>query len=104
MANGRPGDHPLTDFRRHDLHPFPADIEALLHEIEAAGSRAGRDPLGRNWPFSPREWDWEKGQGLEEGRPLLRHLLSMIKDGRGDEILIDPETQEPLSASPPGST
>lgn len=98
MANGRPGDNPLTDFRHHGLSPFPKDIERLLRRIERLGKAAGRSPLGPNWPFSPREWEWEKGENLAEGRRLLENLIELLLAGRGDEVLIDPITGQPLSS------
>jgi hypothetical protein len=98
MPNGRPNDNPLTDLLVHGKHPFPADIEALLLEVDALGRRPGRWPLGENWPFSPREFDWEQGRGVDEGRELLIRLLDLLKAGRGDEILHDPRTGQPLVA------
>jgi hypothetical protein len=98
MANGKPGDSPLSDLTIHGKHPFPSDIEALLLEVDALGRRPGRWPLGENWPFSPREFDWEQGRDLEEGRELLAGLLELLKAGRGDEILRDPRTGRPFAA------
>ncbi len=69
----------------------------MLLEIYALDKRYGRWPLGENWPFSPREFDWERGSNLDGARKLLAHLLSMLKMGRGDEVLIDPRTRRPLS-------
>jgi hypothetical protein len=96
MPNGKTGDNPLSDLTIHDLHPFPDEIEALLLRIDSIGRRPGRWPLGENWPFSPREFEWEKGKNLDEARKLLQELLSMLESGRGDEILINPVTQKPF--------
>ena len=96
MPNGRPHDNPLSDFTIHGRHPFPADIEDLLRRIDEIGRREDRWPLGENWPYSPREFDWEKGNDLEAARRDLRHLLSMLEAGRGDEILINPKTNQPF--------
>jgi hypothetical protein len=96
MPNGKPGDNPLTDLVLHGAHPFPRDIERLLLEIHALGRRAGRWPLGENWPFSTREFDWEKGKDLAGAREVLTHLLSMLQAGRGDEVLVDPRTGKPF--------
>ena len=100
MPNANVGDSPLTDLLVHAKHPFPADLEALLLEIDALGRRPGRWPLGENWPFYPRELGWEQGRGLDEGRELLTRLLEMLRAGRGDEILHDPRTRRPFVAGP----
>ena len=100
MPNGKQGDNPLSDLTLHGAHPFPGDIEEMLLRIDALGRRPGRWPLGENWPFSPREFDWKKGKGLAEARRLLAHLIVMLEAGRGDEILLDPETGKPLRQRP----
>lgn len=97
LPNGRHGDNPLSDLVAHGAHPFPLDIEKTLLEINAIGRRLGRWPLGENWPYSPREVEWERGRGLVEARRLLAHLLAMLESGRGDEILLDPKSGRPLS-------
>jgi len=63
VPNGKPGDNPLTDLIVHGSHPFPPDVEDLLRRIDNLGRAAGRWALGENWPFSPREFDWEAGRG-----------------------------------------
>ena len=98
MPNGKPYDNPLTDLLLYGKHPFPPDIETMLLEVDALGRRPGRWPLGENWPFSTREFDWEQGRGLEEGRELLARLLELLRAGRGDEILHDPRTGRPFVA------
>lgn len=96
MANGTPGDNPLSDLTIHGAHPFPQDIEELLLRIEAVGKRNGRWPLGENWPWSPREFDWMEGKDLDAARRDLQHLLEMLENERGDEILVDPHTGRPF--------
>jgi hypothetical protein len=96
MPNGKPGDNPLTDLIVHGQHPFPPDIEDLLLRIETLGRAAGRWPLGENWPFSPREFEWERGHDLDGARRELQRLLEMLERGRGDEVLLDPRTLKPL--------
>jgi hypothetical protein len=98
MPNGRSGDNPLSDMIIHGAHPFQPDIEEMLRRIDALGRAPGRWPLGENWPFSPREFDWEKGKDLDEGRRLLSRLIEMLEAGRGDEILVDPQTSRPFRA------
>ena len=80
----------------HGAHPFPPEMEDLLQRIDALGRQAGRWPLGENWPYSPREFDWEQGKGLKEGLRPLVHLEAMFRAGRGDEVLLNPVTQKPL--------
>ena len=96
MPNGKHGDNPLTDLTLHGQHPFPLDIEKLLLRIEALGRREDRWPLGGNWPFSPREFEWERGRDLDGARRDLARLISLLEAGRGDELLVDPLTQKPL--------
>jgi hypothetical protein len=95
--NGALGDNPLTDLTVHGLHPFPPDIELLLR-VQELGRGPGRWPLEENWPFSPREFHWEKGEDLEGARRDLSHLIEMLEAGRGDEGLVDPLTRRPLSS------
>lgn len=96
MPNGKPGDNPLTDLVLYGEHPFPPDIEEMLLRIDDLGRRAGRWAIGENWPFSPREFDWEDGQDLDGARRDLAHLLAMLEAGRGDEVLVDALTNRPL--------
>ena len=70
----------------------------MLLGIDDLGQRAGRWPLGENWPFSPREFDWQQGKDLDDGRRLLTHLLAMLEAGRGDETLLNPRTRKPFLA------
>ena len=97
MPNGVRGDNPLSDLTIHDEHPFPPDIEELLLRIHELGRRAGRWPLGENWPFYPREFDWERGEDLDGARRDLAQLLGMLEAGRGDEVLVHAVTGKPLS-------
>lgn len=98
MPNGKIGDNPLSDLTIHGRHPFPSDIEEMLLQINALGRGPGRWPLGENWPYSPREFEWERGEGLAQARRDLAHFISLLQAGRGDEIMIDPHTQKPFSA------
>jgi len=98
MPNGKHGDNPLSDMTIHGAHPFPPDIEEILLQIDSVGKRPGRWPLGENWPYSPKEFDWKRGEGLEEARRLLSHLLAMLKTGRGDEVLLNPRTGHPFQS------
>jgi hypothetical protein len=96
LPNGKYHDNPLSDLTIHGAHPFPPDIEEMLLKIDALGRRDGRYPLGENWPFSPDEFEWEKGENLDEAREVLQHFVNMLESGRGDEMLVDPLTQKPF--------
>ena len=100
MPNGRPADNPLTDLTIYGKHPFPPDVEETLLRIQDLGRRAGRWPLGENWPFSPREFDWEKGQDLDAARRDLSHFIQMLEAGHGDEIMVNPRTRRSLASEP----
>jgi len=97
MPNGKHGDSPLSDFAIHGQHCFPSDIEDLLRRIQRVGRALGRFPLGENWPYSGREFDWAQGRDLPGARRDLQHLLEMLEAGRGDEILLDPRTSKPFA-------
>ena len=97
MVNGKHGDNPLTDLTIHGEHPFPPDIEKLLLRIDELGRRDGRWALGENWPFSARQYAWQRGEDLDGARRDLTHLLSLLEAGRGDEVLVDPLSRTPLS-------
>ena len=96
MASRKTGTNPLHDMILHGAHPFPSEIEDLLRKIDTLGRRAGRTPLGENWPFSPDEFQWQRGENLDEARESLEHVLAMLEAGRGDEVFIDPKTQKPF--------
>lgn len=96
--NGKHGDNPLSDLTIHGEHPFPREIEKMLLRIDELGRRPGRWPLGENWPFSPREFSWAEGEDLDSARRDLAHLIEMLEAGRGDEVLVNPITQRPLSS------
>lgn len=97
MPNGKQGDNPLSDLTIHGAHPFPREIEELLRRVDALGRRSDRWPLGENWPFSPREFDWERGEDLDGARRDLTHLIAMLETGRGDEVLLNPRTGRPFT-------
>src|ERR1700740_373191 len=81
MPNGKHGGNPLSDLAIHGQHPFPSNIEKKLLRIDTLGRRLGRWPLGENWPFSPREFQWELGEDLDGTRRDLARLISMLEAG-----------------------
>lgn len=95
--NGKHGDNPLSDLAIHGLHPFPIEIEELLLQIDRLGRSSIRWPLGENWPFSPLEFEWAKGDNLDRARELLEQFRLMLEKGRGDEIMVDPLTGKPFT-------
>ena len=96
MPNGKIHDNPLSDLTTHGLHSFPPEIEEMLLRIDSLGRKPGRWPLGENWPFSPREFDWARGKNLKEARRELAHFIAMLEAGRGDEVMVDPRTLRPF--------
>jgi hypothetical protein len=96
VAKGKVQDSPFTDMLVHGRHPFPEDIEEALRKIHELGRKEGRNALGENWPFSPDEFEWERGENLDDAREVLAHMIAMLEAGRGDEILCDPKTQKPF--------
>jgi hypothetical protein len=76
---------------------FHQKLKNLLR-VHELGRAIGRWPLGENWPYFPREYDWAKGRNLHEARELLLHLISLLEAGRGDEVLINPLTLKPFVA------
>lgn len=94
--NGKHGDNPLTDLTIHGKHPFPLEVENMLLRINELGRHLGRWPLGENWPFSLREFEWAKGKNLDEARNLLGHFISMLEAECGDEVMFNPLTQKPF--------
>ena len=95
MPNGKNLENPLNGMMS-GAHPFPPDIEEMLRKIDAEGRKACSFPLGENWPFSPDEFAWEKGENLDEAREVLQHVISMLEADRGDEVFVDPKTQKPF--------
>ncbi len=81
MANGKPGDHPVTDMLVHGKHPFLADMEEMLREVLAL------DPIfpdGKRHYVDQVEWerrffDWERGRNLDEGRTALKSVLAELR-------------------------
>lgn len=99
MPNGKLGDSPLSDLTVHGKHPFQRDIEELLLRVHALGRRVDRWPLGENWPFHTRDYDWAEGKDLDGARRDLANLISLLEAGRGDEVLHDPLTGKPFITS-----
>ena len=95
MQNGKGHENPLSEMMS-GAHPFPSDIEEMLRRIDVDGKKACSFLLGENWPFSPDEFAWEKGENLDEAREILQHVISMLESGRGDEVFVDPRTQKPF--------
>ena len=81
MANGKPGDGPLSDMLLHGLHPFPPDMENLLREILDLDPDF---PDGKRYYVDQLRWgqrffDWEAGKNLDEGRDSMRKILEELR-------------------------
>jgi hypothetical protein len=98
-VNGKLHDNPLSDLAIHGVHPFPKDMEELLLRIDELGRAGGYWPLGENCPFEGREFDWEAGINLDDGRREIAHVLEQLEAGRADEVLFDPLTRRPFAQS-----
>ncbi len=73
MANGKPGDNPITDLLYYGGHPFPPDIEELVRQLHDL------DPYSVNaLEYAPM--DWERGLFHEPARILLRGLIKTHGD------------------------
>ena len=83
MANGKRGDSPLSDMLNHGLHPFPADIEAMLREVLAIQPKFpdGRRPYVQQIEWLNRFDAWARGDALDEGRAALKNVLAELHSG-----------------------
>jgi hypothetical protein len=72
MPNGKPGDHPITDFTIHGFQVFPKDIEEMLTKLRRA------DP-NLNSISDVEACDWKAGRNLEQGRRKIKELLAHYK-------------------------
>lgn len=82
MPNGKPGDHPMTDWKAHGRHPFPPEIEKLLAAAEQIDPRwQSKLPQAQGAAWEQRYWDWYRGVNIEEGLDALRALLKKLERG-----------------------
>lgn len=88
MANGRPGDHPLSDFLVHGYRVFPEDINVLLDQIIAIDPEAFETaPAPTHGPLPHHEylrqfgdwWTWMDGSDIEAARRFLHEKLELAK-------------------------
>lgn len=70
MANGRPGDHPLTDIVNHRLPMFGSEIDDKVRKLDGIASNELRDVLATIVYF----WPWG------DRAPVDPHALSAILD------------------------
>lgn len=68
MANGKPGDHPITDMVSYGQHPFPIEIEELVRTAHQL------DPYVFNG-LDRAPFDWEAGRFIAAAQILLRGLI-----------------------------
>ena len=72
MANGKPGDHPLTDLLKHDIRLFPDDICDSIVEINVI------DPYAFQHDYEIGAVDWD-GFNARYG-----DWIEWYRDGRFD--------------------
>ena len=92
MANGKPGDHSLSDYLAGYARPFQDDICSLIDQIRAADPEAFYCKPSSG-PFSLEEdarvngdWlTWEKGEELDEARAFLELKLRAAKEKSGEQ-------------------
>lgn len=85
MANGKPGDHPLSDLLLHGIRAFPSDICDLVLQIVDKDALAFQqeDPIRHETSWQEREvrygrwFNWEKGEDLEGARAFLARKLAL---------------------------
>lgn len=73
MANGKPGDSPITDLLMYGGNPFPPDVTRMvrrLHEIRPE----------RLSEIGLQTFAWERGEDLDGARAWLRRALSDAGD------------------------
>lgn len=68
MAGQKSGGDLLSDMLEHGEHPFPADIEDMIHRLNYLNSEALVE-LKQEPVF------WAAGERLDEGRAMLKALL-----------------------------
>ena len=67
MANGKPGDHPLTDLLAHRLEVYGQEADDLIRKIAALCSERELDEWWR------REIDWSEDRALVLQRARARY-------------------------------
>ncbi len=92
MANGKPGDHPLTDYLSYGKPTLPAPVAALVDQIVAIDSAAFHERYEPD-TFADGTWDkyierngdwfaWERGEKLDEAVAFLQQRLAEVKARR----------------------
>jgi hypothetical protein len=69
MGAGGRGDAPWTAFFLHKLDVAPKDISTMLWEIHDV------PPTLLEGLEHPDMWQWEKGEGLDEARVVLKEIM-----------------------------
>lgn len=69
MPNGKIGDNPLSDMIIHGKHLFPEDIENMLWKLREINPELLGD-------LEDEPFDWAEGKNLDEGRELLKEMLT----------------------------
>jgi len=75
MANGTPGDHPLTDILQHRLDVYGKEIDDLIRKIAGLSSRRELD----EWWEKEIGWSCERSTLLEKARRRRMELAERAK-------------------------
>ena len=79
MANGKPGDHPITDLMAHGQHSMPEEIEELIRTLWALRP-PNFDPHDPVWDdIYHQAFEWEQGRNVNEGKALLESRIESVK-------------------------
>jgi hypothetical protein len=88
MANGKHGDHPLTDLLHYGERTMPGWVCDLVLEIHALDPTAFHESAGLELPIDLDEYKrengdwfaWERGENLDFAREFLGAKLNAARE------------------------